>query len=149
MIRLAKVPDVQQCLVLLMAFARESVLDCSEWTVEDVNNATDVLYRLIKDEYLKVIDLDGEIVGMIGAQREQDPWIRKRKRIRELFWYVKPEYRSSRESARLFKQWQKDSDNWIATGLVQQVSLSTQPGGSNIRLNTRGWQCVEQHWIKG
>lgn len=149
MIRTAKPADIEQCLTLLVEFANASVLDYSKWTSRDLDNARQTLFRLIKEEYLKVIDLDGRLVGMIGAQREQDPWFHNSKRIRELFWWITPEYRSSRWSVKLFQQWQEDTDRWIADGIANQVSLSTQPGGSNIRLNTRGWQCVEQHWIKG
>lgn len=149
MIRTAKPHDVEQCLTLLLEFAQASVYDYTQWQQHDLDHAKSVLMNLMRNEYLKVIDLDGDIVGMIGAQREQDPWLRDRKRIRELFWWVKPEYRNSRWSLSLFQQWQKDSDKWIQDGLVQQVSLSLQPNANQIRLNKRGWQCVEQHWVKG
>lgn len=149
MIRTAKPQDIEQCLGLLVDFANASIYDYSSWQKEDLDQARRVLLNLMKSEYLKVIDIDGNIVGMIGAQREQDPWLRNRQRIRELFWWVKPEYRNTRSSVALFQQWQKDCDRWLEQKLADQVSLSTQPGGSQIDLNKRGWQCVEQHWIKG
>ena len=149
MIRTARVQDIEQCLGLLVKFANASIYNYADWQQEDLNNARATLLGLIKTGYLKVIDLDGVIVGMIGAQTESDPWIRRRRRIRELFWWVEPEYRSTRHSVELFKCWQTDTRRWIEQGLADQVSLSTQPGGSQIDLNKRGWQCVEQHWIKG
>lgn len=149
MIRTAQAQDVEQCLSLLQDFAAASVLDCKIWQQQDLDNARARLFALLKTEYLKVIDIDGIIVGMIGACRETDPWISSRKRIRELFWWVKPEYRSTRHSVALFRQWEQDVSRWLSEGIVQQVSLSTQPGSSQIDLNKRGWQCVEQHWIKG
>jgi len=149
MIRTAQAQDIEQCLELLIKFANASVYDYSCWQEEDKNNARLMLLNLIKSEYLKVAVDNNLIVGMIGAQREQDPWLRNRRRIRELFWWVEPEYRSTRLSMALFQQWQKDSDNWIKQKIADQVSLSTQPGGGKIGLNKRGWQCVEQHWIKG
>lgn len=149
MIRSAQPADIEQCVNLLVEFANASVYDYTEWQPEDLQQCRQTLFSLIKSEYLKVIDLDGELVGMIGARREQDPWLRNRKRIRELFWWVQPNYRSTRWSVALFKQWQTDTDRWLREGIVDQVSLSIQPGGSKIDLNKRGWQCVEEHWIKG
>lgn len=149
MIRTAKLTDLEQCLTMLIDFATASVYDYSEWQEEDLDHARNVLINLMHNEYLKVIDINGDIVGMIGAAREQDPWIRRRSRIRELFWWVKPEYRNTRWSLALFIQWQEDADRWIEKGLVDQVSLSLQPTANSIRLNKRGWQCVEQHWVKG
>lgn len=149
MIRAAAPRDIEQCLNLLVEFANASVYDYTQWQEEDLVQSRHILFGLIKSEYLKVIDLDGKLVGMIGAKREQDPWLRNRKRIRELFWWVQPEYRSTRWSVALFKEWQTDTDRWLAQGLAHQVSLSTQPEGSKIDLNKRGWKCVEEHWIKG
>jgi hypothetical protein len=148
MIRTAQPKDIERCLELLVNFANASLYDCSDWTTQDLVNARNVLFNLMTNEYLKVAVVDDTVVGMIGAQREQDPWLRNRQRVRELFWWVEPDYRSSRISVQLFAQWQKDCDMWIKNGLAQQVSLSTQPGRSQIDLNKRGWQCIEQHWIK-
>jgi hypothetical protein len=149
MIRTAQAKDIEQCIELLKDFANASLYDYSQWQDKDVEHARRVLFNLMKNEYLKVAELDGKIIGMIGAQREQDPWLLDRQRIRELFWWMTPEYRGTRWSALLFKQWQADTDRWIKLKIVDQVSLSTQPMSSQIELNKRGWQCVEQHWIKG
>lgn len=147
MIRPATVKDLNSVLELLQNFARASALNYSEFTSEDTKSARAKLLELILKEYLVVAVNDGNIIGMIGAAREQDPWIASRQRIRELFWWVEPDYRQSRLSASLFIRWQQDSDRWLAEGLVSQVSLSTQPT-TNIDLSTRGWHCIEQHWIK-
>lgn len=148
MIRTAQPKDIERCLELLVNFANASLYDYSEWTAADLDNARNILFNLMTNEYLKVAVVNDTVVGMIGAQREQDPWLRNRQRVRELFWWVEPDHRSSRVSAELFAQWQKDADKWITSGLAKQVSLSTQPGRSQIDLNKRGWQCIEQHWIK-
>ena len=149
MIRTAQAKDVEQCLMMLQAFAAASVYDCAEWREQDLTNARGLMFNLIRAGYLLVAEHNGQLVGMIGAQREQDPWISARTRMRELFWWVEPAFRRSRISAELYCRWDQDSSRWLKEGLVSQVSLSTQPGGSEIGLNKRGWQCVEQHWIKG
>lgn len=147
MIRPATVKDLNSVLELLQHFAMASALNYSEFTSEDIKSARGKLLELILKQYLTVAEDSGKIVGMIGAQREQDPWIQSRTRIRELFWWVEPEYRQTRLSAELFIRWQKDCDRWLKNKVVSQVSLSTQPT-TNIDLSTRGWSCIEQHWIK-
>jgi N-acetylglutamate synthase-like GNAT family acetyltransferase len=149
MIRPARTADLEQVLNLLKAFAAESLINYSEWTEEDLRNAKKVLLDLIVNQYLMVAEKDNKLVGMIGAQREPDPWIKSRKRLRELFWWVDPDYRRSRISAELFVKWQQDCERMLKDKIVDQASLSTQPGRSDISLDSRGWICVEQHWIKG
>lgn len=149
MIRNATVNDLDRAAVLLTHFADSAMLDYQQWTPQDLQNARQRLFDLIKNHYVIVADTGSELVGMIGAQLESDPWICRRKRLRELFWWVEPEHRQTRLSAELFAQWQKDSDKFIKQGLVDQVSLSLQPGVSQVDLGRRGWRCVEEHWIKG
>ena len=149
MIRSAKPADIEQCLTMLQAFASASIYDYADWQPEDLNRARTLMLTLIKSGYLVVADNGNMLVGMIGAVKEQDPWIASRSRIRELFWWMEPQYRKTRLSAELYRRWDQDTARWLKEGLVNQVSLSTQPGGSEIGLNKRGWQCVEQHWIKG
>jgi hypothetical protein len=148
MIRPARGTDLAQLMHLLQAFAQASLLDCTEWTKIDYDSANRRLADMIQREYLMVMEVGGHIGGMIGAIREQDPWISHRRRLRELFWWVDPAYRGTRASAELFVRWQQDSERFIRDKLVDQVSLSTQPGSSNIDLSRRGWRCIETHWIK-
>lgn len=148
MIRPARATDLEQALTLLKNFAGQSLINYNEWSEEDLKNAKKVLLNLIVKEYLMVAESQGVLIGMIGAQREQDPWIQSRRRLRELFWWVEPEHRRTRLSAELFIRWQKDTERMLKDKLVDQVSLSTQPSKSDIDLSTRGWTCVESHWIK-
>lgn len=149
MIRPAKTTDLEQVLELLKKFAGQSLINYSEWSQDDLRNAKKTLLNLIVKEYLMVAEKDGKLVGMIGAQREQDPWIQSRTRLRELFWWVDPDYRRTKISAELFVKWQHDCERMLKDKLIDQASLSTQPGRSDISLENRGWICVEQHWIKG
>ena len=148
MIRPARIRDVEQVLVLLTDFASASVLDYKSWTAQDLACARERLTNVILHHYLMVAEHDGTVVGMIGAMKEQDPWIGSRSRMRELFWWVTPAFRKKRLSVELYLRWEQDCERFIRDKLVDQVSLSTQPGSTNVNLDKRGWQCVEQHWIK-
>jgi hypothetical protein len=148
MIRPARVADVEQLLQLLKAFAGASLLDYNSWTQQDLSCARERLTNIILYHYLMVAEDNGVVTGMIGAMKEQDPWIGSRTRMRELFWWVEPASRGTRSSAELYLQWERDCERFIRDKLVDQVSLSTQPGSTNVNLDKRGWRCVEQHWIK-
>jgi N-acetylglutamate synthase-like GNAT family acetyltransferase len=148
MIRSATVNDIEQVLSLLTDFASASLIDYAEWTEKDLAAARFRLLNLVLHQYLIVAEKDGKLVGMIGAMREQDPWIASRSRMRELFWWVDPAHRRGRLSAELYIRWEQDCERFIRDKLVDQVSLSTQPGSSDLDLSKRGWRCVESHWIK-
>lgn len=148
MIRAATIQDLDQVLRLLKSFAAASLVDYAAWTAQDESAARVRLTNLIRSDYLIVAEHDGLLIGMIGAMVEVDPWISSRKRMRELFWWVDVAFRRGRLSAELFIRWQTDSERFIRDKLVDVVSLSTQPGSSDIDLSKRGWRCVETHWIK-
>lgn len=148
MIRSAVISDVEAVLELLTDFASASVVDYSAWTEQDLSAARQRLTNMILQHYLIVADKDGVVVGMIGAMKEQDPWISSRSRLREMFWWVTPAYRKGRLSVELYLRWEQDCERFIRDKLVDQVSLSTQPGSSDVDLSKRGWRCVENHWIK-
>lgn len=149
MIRTATIQDLDSLMTLLEHFAESAVLEYKNWCARDHARARERMFDLIKNHYVIVAATPAGLAGMIGAQQEQDTWITQRTRLRELFWWVEPEHRHSRLSAQLFARWQTDSDKFIEQGLVNQVSLSIQPGVSQIDLGRRGWRCVEEHWIKG
>lgn len=148
MIRPATIADLEQVLNLLTDFAQASLIDYAAWTVQDLAKAKQQLTNMILHDYLMVAEHNNSIVGMIGAVKEQDPWISSRSRMRELFWWVTPAFRRGRLSVELFLRWEKDCERFILDKLVDQVSLSTQPGSSDVDLSRRGWRCVENHWIK-
>ena len=148
MIRPARAEDLDQLLVLIKAFARESLINYTDWQEQDLARARLRLTTMILNHYLMVAEYNDKIVGAIGAIREQDPWISSRSRMREVFWWVDPAYRRSKLSAQLFLRWQADAESWLSKHMVDAVSLSTQPGSTDIDLTRRGWHCVEQHWIK-
>jgi hypothetical protein len=148
MIRPALISDLDQLIKMLKSFANASLINYSEWTEQDVASAKQRLTIMIAQHYIVVAEKNGELVGMIGAMKEQDPWIRSRTRMREMFWWIEPEHRRSKISAELYIRWEQDVKRWIEKNLIDQVSLSTQPGSSDIDLSRRGWRCVEQHWIK-
>lgn len=148
MIRPARIADLEQVLKLLTDFASASLVNYQTWSEKDLGCARERLTNVILYHYLMVAEDHGQVVGMIGAMKEHDPWIGNRTRMRELFWWVTPEYRKGRLSAELYLQWERDCERFIRDKLVDQVSLSTQPGSTDVNLGKRGWRCVEQHWIK-
>jgi N-acetylglutamate synthase-like GNAT family acetyltransferase len=148
MIRPAKVTDVEQLLKLLKDFASASLVNYQAWSEQDLSCARERLTNVILYHYLMIAEHEGQVVGMIGAMKEQDPWIGNRTRMRELFWWVTPAFRKGRLSVELYLRWETDCERFIRDKLVDQVSLSTQPGSTDVNLGKRGWKCVEQHWIK-
>lgn len=148
-IRPAKIRDLGRLQILLLAFADASLIGYGHhYRERDITNLQVKLLDLILHHYVMVAEQGGDIIGAIGAVREQDYWVQGITRLREVFWWVEPDYRSSRASAALFLRWQRDAERHLEEGRVQQVSLSTQPGVTNIDLERRGWRCVEEHWIK-
>jgi hypothetical protein len=148
MIRPAKITDLDQVLKLLTDFASASLVNYQDWSQQDLANARERLTNMILHHYLMVAVKDDKVVGMIGAMKEQDPWISSRSRLREMFWWMSPAFRKGRLSVELYLRWEIDCERFIRDKLVDQVSLSTQPGSSDVDLSKRGWRCVENHWIK-
>jgi len=79
---------------------------------------------------------------------EADRFMRERKLLQERAWYVSESHRGSRVGVKLWQAWDQDCNQYLESGRVQAVLLSTQGSSTNFDPGRRGWRLIEQTWMK-
>lgn len=147
-VRFAQVQDVPSVVDLLIRFASEARVGFRSAQGEDLVRLHRLVLSWITDHYVRVAVADHKICGVIIAERGQDFWDPSRTILQERAWYVEPEFRNSRISARLWQAWQQDSDRYISASTVNMVLMSTQGPSTLFDPGRRGWRLIEQTWSK-
>lgn len=148
MSRFATHQDSPGIVALLLQFAQQCRVGFRSHTVQDQARLITMVHAWIQDHYVRVAEQDNRIIGVLIAERGQDFWDPERVILQERAWYVDPEYRNTRASARLWQAWQQDSDRYIHNRNVNMVLMSTQGPTTQFDPGRRGWRLIEQTWSK-
>lgn len=146
--RFATIYDVPSVIELLLAFSQEARVGFRTPTASDNARLSRMIAFWIRDHYVRVAEQDAKIIGVLIAERGQDFWDPERRILQERAWYVVPEHRHSRASARLWADWQQHSTEYVNSNQVQSVLMSTQGPTTQFDPGRRGWRLIEQTWIK-
>jgi hypothetical protein len=146
--RFATRADIPAVVDLLLQFAAEARVGFRHAEPTDTARLTQMSLNWIHNHYVRVAVQGSDIIGMLIAERGSDFWDPSRSILQERVWYVVPQHRASRASARLWQAWQQDSDQYITDHTVDLVMMSTQGQHTDFDPGRRGWRMVEQTWIK-
>lgn len=146
--RFATVADIPAVVQLLMQFAQEAEVGFRSATAKDTQRVYNLVNNWIHCHYVRVACVADQVVAVLVAERGQDFWDPERSLLQERAWYVVPQYRGTRLSARLWQAWQQDSTVYVERKQVQAVLMSTQGAKTEFDPGRRGWRLIEQTWIK-
>ncbi len=148
MIRLAEDKDTDQLVKLMLAFASESSVAGYGPDEFNIPHLKTVLKAVRDNGRVWVAERDQQIVGYLMCLVEMDIWNPKVKRLRELLWYVDPEYRDTTIGGRLFATYCRYGDQLLKSKQIAGYSISLLDSSPDLELAERGWRAVETHWIK-
>jgi hypothetical protein len=92
---------------------------------------------------------EGRIQGIILSLRDRDLWIPEIIRMRELAWWVRPEYRNTTVGARLFHAYTKAADELVSKGEIVSYTVSKMSFSPNLDYERRGFRFLESTYIVG
>ena len=146
--RFANRADIPAVVDLLLMFADQARVGFRSAAATDTVRLTQMVMNWQQHHYVRIALDQDQVIGMLIAERGSDFWDPERSILQERVWFVRPEYRASRVSARLWLAWQQDSDQYIQEHRVDLVMMSTQGSSTDFDLGRRGWRLIEQTWIK-
>lgn len=133
----------------MIKFATESSIKTYDRETYNYEYARNLLLRCEKTGVCLVSEDQGQITGTILSMRVQDIWVPDVIRLRELAWWVQPEYRSTTTGARLFSEYRRQAqemlDNKKITGYTI-TKLSTSP---DFDYERRGFKFIEATYMIG
>jgi hypothetical protein len=146
--RFATRADIPAVVDLLLQFADQARVGFRSAAAGDAARLTNMVLNWQQHHYVRIALDQHQVIGVLIAERGHDFWDPERSILQERVWFVLPEYRASRASARLWLAWQQDSDQYIQDQRVDLVMMSTQGSSTDFDPGRRGWRLIEQTWIK-
>jgi hypothetical protein len=98
--------------------------------------------------YIWLYEDNNNIVGALAAIREPNVWFPEKISMREMFWYVKPEYRHTVGAARLFVAYDRMGQELLNSNNIDGYFMSEMSTTSNLNLESRGFRLAERLYIK-
>jgi len=148
MMRFATRSDVPSIVAVLQHFSQEARVGFRSWRDTDTERVARVVAHWVDQHYVRVITAQDSVVGVLIAELGTDFWDPDRRLLQERAWYVLPEHRHSRLSARLWQAWQQDSQQYLTQRRVDAVLMSTQGPATDFNVSSRGWRLIEQTWMR-
>lgn len=89
------------------------------------------------------------IAGMLIAYIQPDIWLPEVKTMREVAWWVDPEYRGSSAGAKLLNTYVGVGDEMVEAGVISAYTVTTLGVGDNFNMEKRGWTPIETNFVRG
>lgn len=146
--KITSTEDIQQAIDLLKQFVQETVYqDLYPQQGNDMHLGR-LVHTVMTNHYAWLEQREGKTVGILLAVKENNMWAPGQKQLRELVWYVLPEYRHTTAAARLFAEYCQLGQALLASGEIQGYFASTMPTTGAINLQRRGFQPVQKTYLK-
>lgn len=148
-IRYLERADYEQVLNLMIRFARETHIKDLQYDMYDKIQGRQVLLRCEKAGVSVVATTDqGLIVGFLLSMKQQDIWIPEVIRLRELAWYVVPEYRGTSIGARLFFSYVNSAEKLLERGEIRGYTMTKLSSSADFDYEKRGMRKIEETYLR-
>ena len=148
MIRSARFSDYERVIEMLAKFADHAPLSIFHDPDYDHQRILRVLQQTQQSGCVLVaVDRTDTPQGMIIARIVDDVWMPEIKFLRELAWWVEPEYRGTTMGYRLLCEYREFGRDLFDRGIVSGTVLTNMINSPDFDLEKRGWQKIEQNYI--
>lgn len=148
-IRLANKFDQPEILDMLRHFREQT-------PIEDIKNCDNSEYisslyhvLLIGGGIALVAESDDTIIGMILGIIEQNIWDPDKHLLRELVYWVEPEYRGTSAGYRLLKEYNKLAEQLKEQKRIHMYTMTKMVNSPDIDFDRFGYRKIEEVWVAG
>lgn len=141
--------DYDKLCEFMIEFAGETGIETFDRTTYDYAHAKNVLLRCEKTGVSLVSEVNGEIAGMILSMRVQEIWMPDVIRLRELAWWVSPEYRHTTAGARLFSEYKRQAQAMVDQGKITGYTITKLSTSPDFDYESRGFKFIEATYMIG
>jgi L-amino acid N-acyltransferase YncA len=116
-----------------------------QYNVNHINKTFD--YLRIGGIFL-VAETDDKIIGFLMAGAVDDVWLPNKKTMRELAWWVDPEYRTTSAGGRLFLEYQNQCEQLLQVDTIVGYTMTMLEESPSINLEKRGMNKIESIYMR-
>lgn len=150
MIRYATIRDFDRIMEMMKNFANASPLDIYHNPKYNERSIKNILVRISQNGCILVAD-DSEGIprGMVIAAIEPDLWLSHIRVLREIAWWVEPEYRKTTMGYRLIREYMRTIEKLKENNLINYGTLATLTNSPIRDMERWGWRGIQQQYILG
>ena len=142
--------DYEDCCDMMTEFARSCGVSDLNKDSYDREYAKNILLRCEKTGASFIArDDNNQVLGIILSMRVPELWQPNIIRLRELAWYVKPEYRYTTVGSRLFVEYKKAAENMIKAGKITGFTMTKLHNSDDFDYEKRGFKFIESTYMVG
>jgi predicted N-acetyltransferase YhbS len=144
--------DFEQVTALGKLFAAESgLIPWNANPIDDVHVHRMLYYTMTQGISLVAVEND-VIVAMLLSARSPDTWIPSVLRLRELAWWVAPEYRRTGVGIDIFTEWCRRAEEQRAAGVIASYSVGHYAHSPEVAvklIQSKGFKFLESTYSIG
>jgi hypothetical protein len=132
---------------LMVNFANAAPVEIYHDPIYNHRGVQHFLAEVTRSGTILVAEAQGQLQGMLIAQVMTDPWLPEIRILKELAWWVEPEYRNTPMGYRLLLEYVKFGKKLQQTGVIHKFVLTTMCNSPDLNLDKRGWRAVETNYV--
>jgi hypothetical protein len=140
--------DLQDAIALLQRFLKDTAYEQGKTASTNREHLGRLCHTIQNAGYIWLAYIDDQAVGILAAVKEPNMWSPKHQQLRELVWYVLPEYREQTVGGRLFLTYCNEGDSLIRAGVIDGYFTTRMATTNNIDLERRGFKLKESTYLK-
>ena len=148
MIRQATQDDTMTVVALLRQFLNETSYEQGKEAAKDLEHLCKLTWLTFQNGYIWLAYVDEKPAGLLMAIKEPNMWFPKAKELREIVWFVLPEYRKNTIGGKLFLNYCKKGEDLLKQGLIQGYFTTKMTTTDTIDYEARGFRLKEQTYLK-
>jgi len=147
MIRLATRSDLNLVADLIVEFLQSTSYDDHTDHIDN-EHIKKLVFSVLQHGYIWLY-FNGQVaVGLLVAVKEQNIWMPNKTSLREMVWYVRPEYRKTVGAGRLFIEFCQHAETLLNNGSIQGYFTTRMTSTTDYDLESRGFRLTEKLYLK-
>jgi hypothetical protein len=133
---------------LLKQFLLETSYEQSKAAADDLEHLCKLTWMTFQHGYVWLAYVGSEPVGLLMAIKEPNMWYPRAKELKEIVWFIAPEYRKNSIGGKLFLNYCKKGEELLKSGMIQGYFTTRMTTTDTIDYESRGFRLTEQTYLK-
>jgi len=149
-IRLSNKFDVNQILNLVSGFVNSAKLNKQIKDNIDYNYINQLYHHLILGAGLVIVaEENNKLIGIIAGIKSPNIWYTKDITLREIIFYITPNYRKGRTAYKLITEYNKIAKQMLDEGKINSYTMTNTEELHKIDYSRFGYNKIEETWAVG
>ena len=146
-IRRATIQDFDRIMEMMIDFANSSPYAPQRDPEYNDTWVRRLLCSFMHEGCILLAEHEEQVIGMLIAQIQPDPWLPEIKTLKEVAWWVDPEHRMGSAGYKLLLKYVKYGKALVEASEIVGFTLTNMEQSPDFNLEKRGWQPIEKNYI--